>query len=363
MQELGQKKAPRGNGRQDDTGTCSSRRHYAPRLDTCQVTSRPTTSDNPTHRSSRHTTVMPTVHGCSSVAIPVAEVTDSNAQPSAVCPGGVAGREASARQGNGRNSAELDAPFSIGRIRAENIIEVFELGTTVTARRGIVSKHSGGGKRSGITGFTKQSAARLRRFCVENHVPNYVVYATTLTLHESVTPDQWRSIMQRYRNMVKYRGGAGVWRVELQKRKVPHLHCIFWLPTADDFWWVVHGWLKASRQETDKDAVRFGIRGRPVEDEGWIIYCALHNAKPTQAGWIGKQWGVWNRGLFKNRPALRLGLSDGEHARFLRRLRAYSRAEGGRKTRYMGRGHNFRRLIKGSTVKQLLRGLETVEAD
>ena len=300
--------------------------------------------------------VLPPAPAAPSLPSSSAELAVGNTQPNvtgirSACTSSAAGRSPSV------DAKRQRALLDIERIRAENVIEVHELGIHVDSRRRIVGKAGGGGKRSKISGFSRQSAQRLRIFCVENFIPERETWALSLTLHNRCTPDEWRAIMKRYRNMLLYHGIGGVWRVELQKRKVPHLHCIMWLPGEIRCAQVVMTWMKATKQVNDKAAFH-GCHAQLIKDEGWLVYCSLHNAKLSQTGWQGKQWGVWNKQLFQKRPGLRYTLDDARHAIFLRRLRAYSRKAGGRKTRYMSKGHNFRRVIKGSTVEQLLRGLE-----
>jgi hypothetical protein len=84
-------------------------------------------------------------------------------------------------------------------------------------------------------------------------------------------------------------------------------------------------WLRSTREENDPDAYKFAVFGKRIQDDGWVVYMALHDGKKKsdQLGWLGKQWGVWNREKFVDRPplssvSLPAGM-DKVYRRFLRR--------------------------------------------
>lgn len=158
-------------------------------------------------------------------------------------------------------------------------------------------------ERGVIAGFSDKAARRLKEFCVTQHAPNLVPWSITLTVHKSVSPGEWRAILGRFRHRVKDQGWAGVWRVELQRRKVPHLHVVLWLWPGESVGHVASQWLQSTGEIYDLAAVKHAVRGREIESHGWVVYMALHDGKKKEAqlGWQGKQWGVWNRERFEPR--------------------------------------------------------------
>ena len=180
------------------------------------------------------------------------------------------------------------------------------------------------GRRSRITGLSASSARRLRDFIMINEVPGSVLLNASLTCPESVSAEFWRSSCLRFRQALKYHKIPGVWRVELQRREVPHLHCFFWIPLEGAALKASGGpeippearlyvrqkqklikslWINSIQTKNawaDKYAVKARVGG-VVPDVAWIMYNCLHNAKQAQAqsGWLGKQWGVWCRDMFK----------------------------------------------------------------
>jgi hypothetical protein len=138
--------------------------------------------------------------------------------------------------------------------------------------------------------------------------------------------DEWAAAMDRFGHRLKYLGIAATFRVELQKRKVPHLHGVAWLDSKD-----LAGqeaafeaaWLKSVREHEDRASRRYAVRTRQIRDEGWLVYVALHDGKHKreQLGWKGKQWGVWGRQMFRRREANEWLLTDRQNVKFVRTMR------------------------------------------
>lgn len=162
-------------------------------------------------------------------------------------------------------------------------------------------------ERGEITEFSDKAARRLREFCIKEHVPGAEVWAFTLTVHRPLGPSEWRTVTKRFRQRVKTLEWAGTWRVELQRRKVPHLHVAFWLSPGTDPVAVRDQWLQSTGEHTDPDALRNACMWKRIESAGWVVYMALHDgkSKTDQLGWQGKQWGVWNREAFQHRQPAR----------------------------------------------------------
>lgn len=186
-------------------------------------------------------------------------------------------------------------------------------------------------ERGKITEFSDKAARRLRECFLTLKVDGYRLWSFTLTTHAIFTPKEWRGICMRFRQAVRRSKWAGLWRVELQKRKTPHLHVAFWLPVGVDVDQVASLWLKATREHTDAEAVKHAVRGREIEqnESGWAVYMALHDGKhkAAQLGWEGKQWGIWNQALFTEREAQTFDLAPHEHAQFLRVLAKLDRSK------------------------------------
>lgn len=224
--------------------------------------------------------------------------------------------------------------------------------------------------RGEIQGFSNKSASRLREFMMTHHVEGYYPYAVTLTTQEVYDPQQWESIVKRFRTSLarKHEDWAACWRVELQKRKTPHLHCVFWLPQcAPAHVWKIQLtqlWIKATKEDTSA-VWEFSVHVRDLTgSSAWMIYCTLHDSKhkKDQLGWKGRQWGIWNRKAWHKREPL----TEGEFSReqrivFIRRLRMWSRG------RYAGKRVKPLRLncdrnlpafaMDSAILKQLLRGI------
>jgi hypothetical protein len=185
--------------------------------------------------------------------------------------------------------------------------------------------------RGEITGFTSKAARRLKRAFMELYVPNRVLWSFSLTTHAVFTPDQWRGAMKRFRCGLVKRGWAAIWRVELQRRQAPHLHCAFWLPQGDGLNDVRLLWLRCTRELDDEAARAHAVKGDPIKqgDGGWAAYMGMHSGKhkEEQLGWLGKQWGLWNVSAFAVREPVRATLNSKEHSRFLRCVRRLETAE------------------------------------
>ena len=159
-----------------------------------------------------------------------------------------------------------------------------------------------------------------------------------MTTHETYTPEEWRGIIKRFRTYLqrKYPTWAALWRVELQKRQTPHLHCIFWIPgnlPGNLVYCALRDlWLSATGEDDDRHARRYAVKGGPIEggrESGWLVYTALHSGKhkSEQLGWKGKQWGLWNRESWEARPPIVEGeMSQREMDWFIRIVRRWARS-------------------------------------
>lgn len=235
----------------------------------------------------------------------------------------------------------------------------------------------GGGKRGKVTGYSKASAGRLRRFLVSNHVPvgpEGRVMAITYTVPGEVTPEEWRATMKRQASLFLRVGVAMVWRVELQKRKQPHLHALVFLPDGTAEQWLAvgtTGWLSCLPEHCREHphASKYAVHQVVGSLEGggaypggqWLGYLVGHStkSKKSQLGWQGRQWGVVNRKLFVPYPTDDLGLYPQEAHKFNRLRRRWLRNRVDRKRwRYMRHGnHGFAAIIDPGVIKKFCRWL------
>lgn len=185
--------------------------------------------------------------------------------------------------------------------------------------------------RGAITGFSHEAARNLREAFFTTYVPGFDLWSATFTTHAIFTPTQWRAIMKRFRMAVLRAGWAGIWRVELQRRSAPHAHVAMWLPPGVLVADVRDMWLSASGELADMAARKNAVCMKKVDHDeaGWAVYMGMHNGKhkSEQLGWLGKQWGVWNKDKFVKREPLAVDLPMSCHAPFLRILAGYFRSQ------------------------------------
>jgi len=233
--------------------------------------------------------------------------------------------------------------YHAGHFRAE----IYPFGFKLREHLKVVSTRSAGGKRGQIRGFSDEAARRLREAFMTLHVEGFALWAFTLTTHRIFTPCEWRLLMMRFRQAVKRSRWAGLWRVELQRRKAPHAHVAFWLPAGIGHAEVEALWLKCTGEALDAAAVEHAVRSRKIlqDASGWAYYMGLHDGKKKEAqlGWVGKQWGIWNRDTLKTRDARVFTLDPRAHVSLLRVLRKLEWAR--RCKRHEAEGRRLRVLV------------------
>jgi hypothetical protein len=211
--------------------------------------------------------------------------------------------------------------FRAGHFRAE----IYPFGFKLREHVKVKSARSAGAKRGSIRDFSHEAARRLRETFMTRFVEDAALWAFTLTTHRICTPVEWREIMKRFRVAVKRSRWAGLWRVELQRRKAPHAHVAFWLPSGVGHEEVEALWLKCTGEAEDAAAVEHAVRSRkiPHDASGWAYYMGLHDGKSKEAqlGWVGKQWGIWNREILDTREPVVYTLAPRAHVALLRVLR------------------------------------------
>lgn len=230
-----------------------------------------------------------------------------------------------------------------------------------------------GGERGVISGWSKNSRRRLRNWLLVNQPVGGVCIAATLTVPgEPIQPDDWRKLMKLFTTkLVRAKVGL-VWRLELQKRGMPHLHCLAVpapqphtrqrrrrargvsdLPSVNVGVWLYRTWLElidtlpqspgrvyieglgVVEAESAPRSLLVGAREHAVdlsEDEGdlWYRYLCDHTTKSKQeqiATWQGfRHWGIIYRPAFVEvAPSEVVNLPRHQFAAIYRQLRKLSR--------------------------------------
>jgi hypothetical protein len=89
-------------------------------------------------------------------------------------------------------------------------------------------------KRGSVTSWSRASRRRMRRFMIENSVPEgWLTFGVTYTIPgDPVTDEQSTALWKNWSRRAEKNGWAVVWRVEIQQRKQRHWHCIVGVPAA-----------------------------------------------------------------------------------------------------------------------------------
>lgn len=219
-------------------------------------------------------------------------------------------------------------------------------------------------KRSAITTFSSASAARLRRLLIQVCGPaEWECFGATLTVPgPPITAEEWRMVWNCFRHKMKRLGNlALIWRIELQKRGQPHIHCICWGRHGEgrirEYWFdalallgptsgaanidyestitcgadhgeLRPGWADVTTRWMWPGACEHAVkidRLNGKDSIGWWRYIASHasKAKQSQLGWQGRQWGILNGGLIDRAQAILVELPEKalvKACRYLQRL-------------------------------------------
>lgn len=220
-------------------------------------------------------------------------------------------------------------------------------------------------KRGAITGMSWESAARLRAFAIEHSVPGHTLWSMTGTTRAVHSPDDWRAIMQRFQKLLTRAGAAGIWRVELQRRKAPHVHMLIYWPNklvtsfeempgeiVSRMWHQAIGLINRQGFYVDGSTSErmYSAQCSLGTSPEWVVYLAGHASKHKegQLGWLGKQWGIWNRAAFTPTvPLLATEMPLSASKRFWRTYRRYCAAE----MRNKGFKSHMRSGITGERVR------------
>lgn len=160
---------------------------------------------------------------------------------------------------------------------------------------------SGGGVRGEVVGFSRASARRFRDLLFRYECLRGNCYSVTLTIRNALSPIVWRRNCDVYFRRLVRRGDCGFWRVELQRRGTPHLHCLFW---SSNVGLLRSDWLDVWGVSSDPDHVKHACLIEESGNSAWLGYMAAHAVKhkKDQLGWKGRQWGVVGRKFLSLRP-------------------------------------------------------------
>ena len=237
---------------------------------------------------------------------------------------------------SGRSKISSNHPLLIPAV-SEPRVEIYPYGFSWRQARFCDQKqpdHLKDTTRGEITGLSSKATRRLRELMLTTYREGCDPHAVTLTTHTWLSPEAWRSMVKRFRMLLRRKlpDWPAVWRVELQLRKTPHLHCLWWAPSelpVEVVKEVIEGlWLKACREDKDRHSRNHAVKVRLLDGPGWLRYCTCHDTKhkQEQLGWLGKQWGVWNEKALQDRPPTTEGeVTEEDLVKLCRALKQHSR--------------------------------------
>jgi hypothetical protein len=171
-----------------------------------------------------------------------------------------------------------------------------------------------------IGGMSGNAKTRLLRWLLENEGERSGgVWGVTLTIRDHGDAETWRENWRRVNCYCLREKLPLVWRVELQKRGTPHIHCIVW-GTLNDCESLRFEWLRLWGVVGDRDHEASAVDIRAA-DGGWFGYVVLHQGKHSvqSASWEGRHWGVCYRKGFRGRECRNWRISDVQYD-YIRRV-------------------------------------------
>jgi hypothetical protein len=239
-------------------------------------------------------------------------------------------------------------------------------------------------KRGPVTEFSKASGSRLRRELAQTCGPDGgVCFGATLTVPgPNITIEEWRRLWKAFYCRVRRMDEAGlIWRIELQERGQPHIHCICWgrrkvvaarlkehwleclrilgpyegpadikfessVTIGKDHGEFKPGWAKVTSREYWPGAYEHAVKIDGLDEKDdikWWRYLAAHTSKSKQAqlGWKGRQWGKVNKAMLAHAKPTVIELpakAMDKVIRYLKRLTHCHKASGhGRQTWFVSR--------------------------
>lgn len=212
------------------------------------------------------------------------------------------------------------------------------------------ARRCGGGKRGKLTGeISSASFRRLREFCITHDVPKAECWGITLTVPgiQLLESESFRKIHHKFVVWCNDHRVPLVWRVELQKRGQPHLHCVVFssVVLVISLFCMWYKWLDSLEFVINLEFVDNAKRKELVEISRAYLHGSCHavelerlggdfrvwrylvshmsKSKQEQCGWRGRNWGVVCRDLFAPVAADGFDVSEKEFymvRRWVRRL-------------------------------------------
>jgi hypothetical protein len=218
----------------------------------------------------------------------------------------------------------------------------------------------GGGKRGEIDGLSLDAARRMRVYLLTHNRPGCVIYNVSLTVPGEYDAELWERMIKRLRNDAIRAGVSYVYRIELQKRKVPHLHVVAWVPDGTMGHRIfTEKWLEylPDDRRNMQGVLMHCVVCRPGNENNieWYAYLVSHACKKkiSQLGYKGKQWGIVGRNfMLKSRPQV-YDFSKRQRLYFQRTLRKMIVKAGG-KCKEFPAAAGYVRIIDPERVRSLL---------
>lgn len=213
-------------------------------------------------------------------------------------------------------------------------------------------------KRQGgdITKFSNKSRKRLREMLAIARPKDRRAkpFGITLTIPGRIlTPDEVRALWDVFQQNVLRREFPlpVIWRIELQKRKQAHWHCVVWasksgkLPPVVVVYNLAAAWRRIVMHKFSADwsertlhgFIEHGVEVKSLDgasETGIVGYLADHTSKhkQEQLGWQGRQWGIVNRSKLTFETKTLALVDERQHiqaTRQFRRLQNALRTRGG----------------------------------
>ena len=237
-----------------------------------------------------------------------------------------------------------------------------------------VSGYTGGdvGKRGQIGGWSPAAARRNRQFLysVQHELCDGFGFALSLTLRDCpATPSEFHALRRAWLERVRRLGALRWhWVIEMQRRRVPHLHAAVYFPCDPGGFGRFGGW--HSVQAWLAIASEYGARisGQHVDliddSVGWAMYLDKHAARGVRhyqrsAGSLPAQWRLrsgrlWGRGGdWPVQEPMKFELSDSGWYRLRRLVRSWVESRARVSSKDRGRRIRFARGLLRVTDPEL----------
>lgn len=233
--------------------------------------------------------------------------------------------------------------------------------------------------RGDISGFSVGAKRRMRAtMALAKPRQPSDIYGFCFTIPgKTLTPREVRNIWGAFvdRFAYQWRDVPMVWRIELQRRKQAHWHCVIWIPhgdvptaaravmIAEDWRRIVRARVGALSRRTDEGFDLYGVDIKSLNGAsatGIIGYICDHASKHKRAqlGWQGRQWGVVNRAALCFDGEQVFEATPEQHkqaARQFRRLQEHLRRDGVYTGGNVAPSGNVMRSIFGRDAERLLK--------